>query len=125
MRLVDLLCLLAVAACGFGCDLRSEDEASASAADERLLVGSFIAPVLSHPILEPEQKYFRPASADPDTEWIAIVPERLADRVRLNVPVRIRGHVIGVDLGGAPGSKASYRGTKLLVSEIRNVDGPE
>lgn len=125
MRSVDLLCLLAVATCGIACSAPSTDEAAESGADERVLVGSFVTPTLPHPVLVPEQHYFRPSPASPDTEWIAIVPERLVERVRLDEPVRIRGRAVAVDLGGDPGTRASYRGTKLLISEIQDVDGPE
>lgn len=124
MRLMLSLPFLVLAVCCCSCGEPSEPESSAGIeASGRSAVwsGAFVSPVLQHPIIEMDQKYFRPGSDD-EAEWIAIVPEPLVDRVRLDAPVRVRGRLEDVELGGPAGSKASYRGKKLLVTEILDGD---
>lgn len=113
--------LVALAAC--------TDPASEPEPDRTELTGVFITPEREHPLLAVAldssagvQMYFRPDDA-PDEEWIAIVPETLVDRAELGARVRVTGRTVPVDLGGAEGTRAAYRGTKLLVVDVRQPEG--
>ena len=103
MRLIRSLPCIAFALFSLSsCSGSSEPDSSAGIDARAEWSGSFVSPVLPHPIIEMNQRYFRPGS-DQDAEWIAIVPEALADRVRIDAPVRVRGRLEEVELGGPEG----------------------